>query len=386
MAKLSLLSGVAARIRRIVLSLARRVGWVRLGELKSAEEQSRQLSQRVSEEAAARRSEQDRSAQLSRNLSKATAALLLQRERTEGLLHEIRERKQAIVKQSEKLDVFRTKIAGQVEQLRRGQEHERQLIGAMRSRELAGAQTMAMVRSSLSRMRAGDQHNKLAQEESALLAEVGRLQELAQQQGQTLHRAYDVEHTLIELRAGRIAVAPFSIDALIKSAAAPRMLVLAASEKFEAGLKELAKRHSAEIRSVLSPDTDSIEKFDLVVTAFDLEDMGDPIWALRKAANLAASDGRLLLIGSAWASSIPLVPTLWRTPPAMFQSLLPEWVWDQFVLVGPGGQVGLEVIDPTILLEFRPALGKGAPLLAPPYMSIAAVAHKRSSQVHRFEN
>src|SRR5262249_40587474 len=151
---------------------------------------------------------------------------------TQEITQRLKETRSHVDELVQRVEKLKMSVAEEREQLRAGLARERQLVEAMRARELGAAQNMSLVRSSLARMRQGaGGYKTIAEEEVALLAEIDRLHAAAEEQGQTFHRNYDAGRLLSELRAGKVAVVPFSIDALLDAAPGARALILTAPGK-----------------------------------------------------------------------------------------------------------------------------------------------------------
>lgn len=411
--------------RSTILSGARRLGWVRLHELTAAQEKISTLMTHLAEGAAVRKQDQEQINSLSDELSaknrlaeerrlalekqvaETAAARALSDETRSNFSQRLKETtvksaafaqqleiwrgraaeyKQAVAMNAKRLAASRThvqELTQQAEHLRAGQVdaelRARNLIGAMRARELEAAQNLSLMRASVGRtQQQADALGNAADRERLLVAEIDRLKSAGERAGQTLHLTYDVEPALAQLRAGRMAIVPFSLETLVGDFPLASALVLTSDMKVSAELRDIADRGGFSMRPLVLSAPEETECFDTVLTAFDLDVMDDPVAALAAAARCVNPGGALVLVGSALQSTISGAAGLWRAPPKMLQSLLPRWTWDRFVLAGPGGKIGLEIVDPALLLEIRPALGKGAALLAPPYMSCVAVARNQS--------
>lgn len=389
--------------RSTIRSGARRLGWVRLHELTAAQELTSRLSRELSgkselaedlkkalekqeaETAAARALLEDSRRAFSQRLEEAkgkSGAFAQQLEIWRGRAAEY---KLAVASNAGRLASSRARVreleqqavhmlAAQADE----EQRARNLIGAMRARELEAAQNLSLMRASLGRALHANTLGSSEERERLLVAEIYRLSVAADGKGQRLHLTYDIEPVLAQLRAGRMAVVPFSLESLVGDFPLESAMMLTSDTKAGADLRDIVARGAFSMRPLLVRASEEAERFDTVVAAFDLDAVQDPVAALGAAADWVNPGGKLVILGSASQSTVSDATRLWRTPPKMLQSLLPSWTWERFIFAGPGGKIGIEIVDPALLLEIRPALGKGAPLLTPPYMSCVAVARNQS--------
>lgn len=428
------LTGFARKGRAYALSVARRLGWVRLHELSAAKSETESLAARLSESIKAHRRDQEQIARLSLDMSRQAdvqrrdqehiARLSLDMSRqakasqnlkdrferqvtetasVQGALVQAKQKSTAFAQQLEiwrdraaeykrgaglqveKLAVSRSRIKDLEQQTERlsadranADQQIRNLIAAMRAREMAAAQDLSMIRTALARVGQQEAPGGRAAQERLLFAEINRLSVLAEAQGQTLHLAFDASSLLGEIRSGRMAVVSFSLDDVVGNYPSQPSLLLTSERERGIDPRSITQCGVFKVSPVLPLSEDESGRFDLVVAAFDIEEMPDPVEAIAAAASRVAPGGRIVILGAAASATWSNASNLWRTPPKMLQSLLPDWTWDRFILAGPGSQIGIEVVDPALLLEFRPAPGQGASLLAPPYMSFVAVARNQS--------